>query len=102
MHSDDQQQVRFGSDAIFLPYCSPKCLSEDPEKGEYEKIVQRFNSSGGKEEYNRKKAIEDQQWEQERAIKDKKNLRDKKIDQAWQVIKALFYIGLAAYIFYAC
>jgi hypothetical protein len=102
MRSDDHQRVMYGSEIMYLPYCSPKCLSEDPEKGEYEKIVQRFNSSGGKEEYNRKKAIEDQQWEQERAIKEKKDLRDKKIDQALQVIKALFYIGLAAYIFYAC
>jgi hypothetical protein len=116
--------VRHGYETIFLPYCSPKCLFEDPEKGEYEKIVERFNSSGGKEEYLRKKAIDDQQWEGkqairaeneklEKALKEKQfmerqaaaaaqHLRERKRNLIWQVMKAIFYFGLAAYIFYAC
>jgi hypothetical protein len=146
MRMDDHQLLRYSSETISLPYCSPKCLSEDPEKDAYQRIVQSFISSGGKESYNRQRAIEDQQreekyalraeheirekvlkeqqWQErqaswaenkelEKALKEKQSqerraseatqqIREKKKKLVWQIVKAILYIGLAAYIFYAC
>jgi hypothetical protein len=102
VHSDNQHRINYGRENIYVPYCSPKCFSEDPENEKYKQVVLRFISRGGKEEFEVIKAIEDEEWEKRRALKAENEVKEKRNRLVWQVLKLLFWCVLIAYFFYKC